>query len=170
ASWLAEQRAAASDLPYLVSCANCRDVLQSKGKRCVHIFDLLLGLEREDKIADVNQRLANREQVKREIVTGFFPDRKAEIIEREPAVKLEAEEEVLAKLGRERIRLDDAAQVIAECEADGRVCRDELSGHCFAYAMIGPVTVWAEYSPLPDGAFRLHNAYQHRMKIESEEK
>ena len=170
AEWLADQRAAASDLPYLVSCANCRDVLQSRGKECVHIFDLLLGLERGPEVADVNQRLANREQVKREIVARFFPEKKEEIAERALAVKLEADEEVRAKLGRERIRLDDAAEVIARCEAEGRVCQDEISGHCFAYSMIGPITVWTEYSPLPDGAFRLHNAYQHRMKIESEEK
>ncbi|MBO7668626.1 MAG: (Fe-S)-binding protein, partial [Firmicutes bacterium] len=170
AQWLAGERAAASDLPYLVSCANCRDVLQSRGKKCVHIFDLLLGLEREEKIADVNRRLANREQAKREIVTRFFPELASSLTERRPAAQLQVDEEVLEKLGRERIRLDDAAAVIANCEAEGRVCRDELSGHCFAYAMVGPVTLWAEYSPLSDRSFRLHNAYQHRMKIESEEK
>ena len=169
ADWLAEERAAASPLPYLVSCANCRDVLQSKGKDCRHIFDLLLGLERGPQVADVNQRLANREQAKRDIITRFFPERSGEIIERVPAVRLEAEAEVLAKLGKERVRLDDAAQIIAAGEASGRVSVDELTGHCFSYGMIGPVTLWAEYSPLPGGAYRLHNAYQHRMKIESED-
>ncbi|MBR5429669.1 MAG: NAD(P)-binding protein [Firmicutes bacterium] len=170
AQWLADERAGASPLPYLVSCANCRDVLQSRGKHCVHILDLLLGLDRGTEVADVNQRLAHREQVKQEIVSRWFPEREGEVIRRENAVELEADPQVRAALGRKRIRLDDAAQVIARCEAAGRVCVDELSGHSFAYAMIGPITLWTEYTPLPGGGYRLHNAYQHRMKIESEDK
>ena len=40
---LAERQAGKSDLPYLVYCANCREVFLEQGKECRHILETLLG-------------------------------------------------------------------------------------------------------------------------------
>ncbi|MBR0375501.1 MAG: hypothetical protein IJH59_02955, partial [Firmicutes bacterium] len=165
---LAQKRAAASDLPYLVACANCRDVLQGEGKSCVHILDLLLGLKRDKEVADLEQRLQNRAEAKERIVRRFFPEREAELVCTEPAVKLSFTPEVRAKLSRERIRMEDAAAVIAAAEASGRVTLDRASDHCFAHGKVGRSTVWTEYEACAEG-YRLHNAYIHRMSIEGED-
>ena len=165
---LAQKRAAVSELPYLVACANCRDVLQGEGKHCIHVLDLMLGLERDEEVADLEQRLQNREDAKARIVRRFFPERETELVRPEPAVKLIYSPEVRAKLSLVRIRMEDAAAVIAAAEASGRVTIDRASGHCFAHGKVGRSTVWAEYEEGPDG-YRLHNAYIHRMSIEGED-
>ena len=164
---LAQQRAAASELPYLVACTNCRDVLQREGKTCVHVLDLMLGLERGDELADLEQRLSNRETAKAEIVRRWFPERAGELVTRRMAVELSCAPEVRAKLSRERIRLEDAAAVIAAAEAGGRVLLDRNSGHCITHGPVGRSTVWTEYEATATG-YLLHNAYGHRMSIESE--
>ncbi|MDO4581864.1 MAG: FAD-dependent oxidoreductase [Bacillota bacterium] len=168
AKWLVSERAAASELPYLVSCANCRDLLTRQGKSCVHILDLLLGLERGDGVAGVNERLNNREQVKRQIIERFFPERRAGLVSRQLPVSLSVSSEVAAKLDAERILIEDVAAVIAASIASGRISEDQLSGHYFGYGAAGRLTLWAEFEPQGDG-YVLYNAYQHRMSIESED-
>ena len=169
AKGLAQQRAAASDLPYLVSCANCRDVLQREGKTCIHVLDLMLGLERGDELADLEQRLSNREQAKAELIRTWFPGRSDELVRTEPAVALSCSPETRAKLSWERIRLEDAAAVIADAETSGRVLVDRDNSRCIAHGKVGHTTVWVEYEPAQGGGFRLYNAYSHRMTIESED-
>ena len=166
---LAQTRAAASNLPYLVACTNCRDVLQREGKDCVHVLDLLLGLDRGPELADLEQRLSNREQARSELIRRFFPEREDDTAHPVLAVELACSEQVRAKLSAERIRLEDAAAVIAASEASGRVLEDRSSGVCVAHGPAGRSTVWVEYQASPDGGFRLLNAYGHRMTIESEE-
>jgi hypothetical protein len=40
-----DRRAAQSDLPYIVYCANCEDAFLRRGKECVHILDIALSNE-----------------------------------------------------------------------------------------------------------------------------
>lgn len=165
---LAQQQAGAGPLPYLVACTNCRDVLQKQGKSCVHVLDLMLDLERGTEVADINQRLANREQAKREIITAWFPQRQNELVEQVLPLELEISQAVRDKLGRERILVEDAARVIAACTAQDRVCQDEISGHLFGCGPAGHITLWVEFSQQGQG-YCLHNAYQHRMTIDNME-
>jgi len=133
------------------------------------VLDLLLGLDRGPELADLEQRLSNREQARSELIRRFFPEREDDTAHPVLAVKLACSEQVRAKLSAERIRLEDAAAVIAASEASGRVLEDRSSGVCVAHGPAGRSTVWVEYQASPDGGFRLLNAYGHRMTIESEE-
>ena len=45
-------RVEASDKPYIVYCANCREVFASKGKECAHILDVAFGLGSDDRVPD----------------------------------------------------------------------------------------------------------------------
>ena len=125
-------------------------------------------LERGDEVPDLVQRLLDLEEAKARIVRRFFPEREAELVCPEMAVKLSFSPEVRAKLSRERIRMEDAAAVIAAAEASGRVTLDRASGHCFAHGKVGHATVWTEYEESAEG-YRLYNAYIHRMSIEGED-
>ena len=42
---ITRNRAEASDKPYLVYCANCREVFASRGKECAHVLDVVFGLD-----------------------------------------------------------------------------------------------------------------------------
>jgi hypothetical protein len=50
-----DARAAASELPYLVYCANCEDAFLRKGKDCAHILDLALAGELRETSAGENR-------------------------------------------------------------------------------------------------------------------
>ena len=72
--WLVKQRAAASDLPYLVYCSNCRDIFAAAGKPTVHVLELFEGCGRKmSQAPGIEQRLANRRLLKQEIVNKYFP-------------------------------------------------------------------------------------------------
>ena len=45
---ITQHRAEASDKPYIVYCANCREVFASRGKECAHILDMVFGLGVQD--------------------------------------------------------------------------------------------------------------------------
>ena len=61
-------RVEASDKPYIVYCANCREVFASKGKECAHILDVAFGLGSDDRVPTLQQRRDNSLRVKRELM------------------------------------------------------------------------------------------------------
>src|SRR5690606_27411586 len=61
-------RAAASEEPYLVYCANCREVFASRGKASAHILDVAFGLEPAPRIPTLQEKRENSLRVKTEFL------------------------------------------------------------------------------------------------------
>ena len=76
--------------------------------------------------------------------------------------------ELKQKLHSELLLETDITTVIAACEASGRKVLDPATGAFSGHLLIGHMTYWAEYRPVPGHGFELLNAYGHRMCIEGE--
>lgn len=160
-------RIAASDLPYVTYCVNCREVFASGGKPVWHMLDLLFGpcdeARSRQNPPDWSSRRVNRLELKAKLLKTFWGEEMRP--EQQPYANLDLriDAELSAKMVKNLIMVDDIKQVIYQAEQTGR----KLSfgdGRFLAHLKIGHNTYWAEYRP--DGeAFHLYNAYTHRMRI-----
>ncbi len=103
---------------------------------------------------------ANRARLRREMTGMTMP-------EAGQAERLVMDEAVEKKIDAARLIKADILNVIEQCERESRKTRNSENGHLFGCGEVGHHTLWVEY--MPEGeAYRLFNAYSHRMKIETE--
>ena len=147
-----EQRAAQSDLDYLVYCAVCRESLRGSGKRSAHLLDFLFPEQNKIDPATrarigISERRDNRMRLKQhfqEIFVDDSPGRPSDLgkeknldtmafvqkcTEDEKDIQLHIEPEVAVKLEDRRILHDDIRQVIAHAEGSNQKMQSEVSGH-----------------------------------------
>lgn len=166
--YVARQRIELSQDPYVVYCSNCKDIFCDRGKKTVHILDLLFDIDPEGAKSqpDVTQRRINRVTLKKRLLKEIWKE-EPEMKTYESEYPLVMSEEVRAKVNKQKILEEDICAVIDYAQATGRKTLDPQTGHYKAYKEIGYITCWVEYSPLEQG-YEIHNLYTHRMKIELE--
>ncbi len=103
--------------------------------------------------------------LKRQVLKEFWNETAAM---EEPRMKLMISPELRQKLDRELLLETDIATVIEACENSGKKVLDPATGTFSGHLLLGHMTYWAEYRPLPGQEFELINAYGHRMTIEGE--
>ncbi len=160
------RRIAEGDADYVAYCAMCRDRFAARGKRSLHVLDLVFG-EAGDKRAErrgpvLTQRSEQRAALKERLLADVWRERPAAAARRRDALVLAPEVENL--LEQRFIRPDEVHQVIAQAQASGRRFVEPDSGHLLAALTIGAVTYWVEYASQGD-RFVVHNAYSHRMEV-----
>lgn len=162
-------RARASEKPYIVYCANCREVFASEGKECVHILDMAFGLEPKTSVPSLEQKRANSLGVKREIM------KKTTGVDFEPEthewddLDLVISEEMLEAMDRKLISAADLREAIWLAERSGRKFYDESDGMCVC-SMVKPViTYWVQYRETAPKTYEIYRAYYHRMRFRGEE-
>lgn len=168
AEYVAEKRSELSENPYLVYCSNCRDVFCDRGKKAVHILDILFDIDAEcvRPQPDVTQRRINRTILKKRLLKEIWKEEfKMETYENK--CNLIISDEIREKINKQKILAEDICEVISHSEATGRRTFDPETCHYKAYKEIGYITCWVEYSPA-DSDYEIHNVYTHRMKIELE--
>ena len=79
-------------------------------------------------------------------------------------MRLDVTPEVLERLERRMILLEDVRRVIEHAEQTGEKLEDRQTGRSLASFRPAAVTYWVEYSA-SDGAFAVHDAYSHRMQV-----
>jgi len=153
-----------SNDPYIVYCANCRAVFQSRGKECVHVLDLAFGLGQQSKLPKIAERRENSRIVKSELsqrLTGavFVPER-AEWY----GIELKMSPELAAAADEKLISADDIKEAIFTAEATGdRFLAADGSVQC---NLVRPAfTYWVRYEALGGNRFEVFNAYCHRMSF-----
>jgi Fe-S oxidoreductase len=169
--WLVEQRINESEHPYVVYCANCRDIFASAGKPVKHILDIVFGIR--DWVSDspsptASQRRRNRIRLKRALLDEYWPDASGGKEEDVRMPKFQMSRAVREKLDREHLLEEDIEAVMESCEAGGRVVIDPETSHRYGYGVIGHLTHWVEYVKSDEG-IELINAYSHRMTIDLED-
>jgi len=161
-----ERRVAEGDADYVAYCAMCRDRFAARGKRALHLLDLVFA-EPYDRRAErrgpgLTQRSEERAALKRRLLAAVWHEGEGAGPHWRDDLVLSPEVEEL--LEERCIRPEEAHQVILRAEATGDRFVEPATGHRLASLTIGCVTYWVEYSPA-DGRSVVHSAYSHRMQV-----
>lgn len=153
-----------SDKPYIVYCANCREIFSLKEKKNAHILDMALGLQTDRPVPSLSEKRRNSLEVKKTLMKkltdqDFTPPR-AEWDD----VALVIEPATLEEMDRKLITEDDVREAIFTAEKTGQkfVSEDGVSQCCLVKPVI---TYWVQYRPTESGAYEVLAAYSHRMRF-----
>ncbi|MBR6312967.1 MAG: NAD(P)-binding protein [Oscillospiraceae bacterium] len=157
-------RAAGSELPYVVYCANCREVFAAGGKQASHILDLVFDSEPRP-VPTIEQKrknsLALKDAISRRLTgVGFEAP-----VSDWSGVKLFIPPDIQSRMDDELISADDVRETIWKAERDGTGF--EREGRYLACLVTDMLTYWVEYEPEGDG-FAVRDVYSHRMKFRQE--
>jgi glutamate synthase (NADPH/NADH) small chain len=162
------RRIAQSPADYVAYCAMCRDYLASRGKRTLHLLDLVLGSAWEAAAArkppGYSQRHENRARLKSAMLRELWGETVADQ-EDHAIIKLQISDEVRDILEQRQILDDDLRAVIEYAERTGNRLLNHQTGRLLAHFKPTSVTYWVDYTPTSQGEFAIHNAYSHRMEI-----
>ncbi len=161
---ITEHRAAESELPYVVYCANCLEVFRGRGKPAVHILDALFG-SAGDGIPTLEEKRANTLRVKGALMMEL--EQKPFEPETLPwdALELEFSGDARANMEDRLITDRDVSEAVFRAERGREYFVDE-TGLRTACLVRDVLTYWVDYRPLPEGKYRVESAYCHRMRID----
>ncbi len=163
---IAKHRAEASDNPYLVYCANCREVFASRGKECAHILDVAFGRQADPRVPTLQEKRDNSLRVKRELMKVI---RNEDFVPEEhpwDSLTLVIGEDLQTDLDKKLISAGDLKEAIWLAETSGEKFYDESDGMSLC-SMIRPVvTYWVQYRAAAPGTYEVCSAYYHRMRFE----
>lgn len=162
---IVDRRINQNDADYLTYCAMCRDNFARRGKRAIHVLDLLFpGSDDPAARPDpgFSMRQENRGRLKRRLLREFWEETVTEPVR---DIELIVSADVQADLERKLILLDDVRQTIRHAETSGSKLLDPASGRFIASHRLLAMTYWVEYTA-QSGAYVVHRAYSHRMQLE----
>ncbi len=165
-----ERRINDSPLDYVTYCAVCRDFFAMRGKRALHLLDLIWGSDYDvcatRRGPDYSQRHANRVHLKKQLLKEVWGE-DMPVQNSYESIQLIIPEAVRDLLEQRLILEEDIQQVIEYAEKSGRRLRQAQSQHFLTHYRPNRVTYWVEYS-LNEGVYEIHNAYSHRMEVKEE--
>jgi len=162
---VADRRVAEADPDYVAYCSMCRDRFAARGKRSLHVLDLVFGEAYGSRAARrgpvLTQRAQQRVVLKERLLADVWHEGPAPGPTWRDDLALAPGVEDL--LEQRFIRPDEVREVILHAQETGDRFVESATGHLLASLRIGSVTYWAEYAP--DGErFVVHSAYSHRME------
>ncbi|NLO28156.1 MAG: NAD(P)-binding protein [Actinobacteria bacterium] len=162
-------RAEASDRPYIVYCANCREVFASRDKECVHVLDMAFGLPLSGRAPSLQEKRDNSLRVKKELMkeikdVDFKP-------ESHPwdDLTLIIDADLQKDLDEQLISAADLKEAIWVAESEGDRFVDESGGTTIASMVKRVITYWVEYRKTGPKTYEIVDAYYHRMRFGREE-
>jgi hypothetical protein len=157
---------------YLAYCAMCRDYLASRGKRTLHLLDLVFGLPTDEaaerRAPGYSQRRENRVRLRNALLKNLWGETPGGE-EGYGMIRLVVSDELRELLEQRQILDSDIQQVIDFAERSGVKLLNRRTRRYLAHYKPAAVTYWVEYTPVGD-EFVIHNAYCHRMEITGETK
>ena len=165
---IAQHRAEASGKPYIVYCANCREVFASQGKGCTHILDMVFGLDADPRIPSLQEKRDNSLMIKKDLMMqnkgiDFEPE-----IHEWDALTLIISEDLQKSMDRKLISAADVKEAIWQAEKSGNKFFDENDGMCLCSMVKSATTYWVQYKEIGPKAYELFSAYYHRMSFDRE--
>jgi Fe-S oxidoreductase len=153
-----------SDADYVTYCAMCRDNFARRGKRAVHILDLVFAASGSDPASRPDPGFSGRQENRMRLKTKLLREVWRETVaDQEQQLILMIDPEVQALMEKRMILIGDVRNVISHAEATGEKLLSQ-SGRFVASHRPGSVTYWVEYTKQGSG-FVVHNAYSHRMEV-----
>ena len=163
---IVENRISSSDLPYIVYCANCRDVFAAKGKQCLHILDIVFGLDDGSRPApSLKERENNRLTLKRDLLSAWWgvdfeiepkPWDKIELII-PPPLRQKTESRLIPE--------NHIQKAVWELEKTKNVFFDIKSQTYIGSYTSDVMTLWVQYSKDGTAGYRIWDVYYHRMSF-----
>jgi Fe-S oxidoreductase len=158
---ISSNRAAVSDKPYIVYCANCREVFAARGKECRHILDIYFG-EGNTGVPSLLDKWNNALNLKKELLKekwdmDFTPEAKPW-----DGIILNISPELQKKLDRCLISAADLKEAVYQAEGSGDKLVNE-DGQSLASMVKPAVVYWVQYIKNGD-AYEVITAYSHRIK------
>ena len=165
---ITHHRAEASEKPYIVYCANCREVFASKGKQCAHILDMVFGLDAGCQVPSLQDKRDNSLIVKKEMMKKILGvEFKPESHEWDE-LTLAVNNELLKSMEKKLISTADLKEAIWLAENSGDRFYDESDG-MYVCSMVKPViTYWVQYKQTAPKTYQVFSAYCHRMRFSKE--
>ena len=161
-----KNRAGMSENPYIVYCANCREVFLSEGKECIHILDSALGLTDTANQPKIDEKRRNALDVKRYFMKETSGKEYLTPTNEWDSVELVIDEKLAGEIDGKLIAASDIKEAIWQAESTGSKFIDEATGVCQC-SMVKPVlTYWVQYKKTNGGAYEVYGAYYHRMRIQ----
>lgn len=160
-----QHRIGQSPLDYVTYCAMCRDFFARRGKRTLHLLDLIYdSAGAEAPAVGFSQRHENRARLKEKLLKTMWSEAMPEQADYE-SIHLVLPEDVQQMVEDRLILVEDMQKVIEYAERTHKRLFNGASGHYLAYFKPTSVTYWVEYTPQADGSYLIHKAYSHRMEI-----
>ena len=169
-TYATDQRVQEKDGEYLAYCAMCRDLFVSRGKRTLHILDLIFGEDMEKlsmkKGPTLSERRNNRLKFKISILNKFWGE-KLNLKEEYSDIDLIIDEHI-KKLMEDRLILEaDIKKVIGHSEENQNIFINTENNHYLAFRRMLNVTYWVEYVKNGD-SYKIITIYSHRMDVQGE--
>lgn len=159
---ISTKQSKASDLPYVVYCANCREVFLSKNKECTHILETVFG--KEGSVPTLSEKKQNTAQLKCALMKKL-ENREFVMKENEwDSVRIIVPQDIRSRMEDKLITDSDIREAIylAEKNTDYLLADDSSR---LASLNTKYVTFWVRYSTGEEG-YLLSDVYAHRMKVE----
>jgi hypothetical protein len=155
---------AASKLPYITYCINCRELFLSSKKRSAHLLEGLFEIHSPELPVHLSQKARNRTTLKQTVLREFWgADCDGNVnISRE--FDLLIAEDMFCKMDRLLISEEEVYETICHCERDASYFVDRETATRIAYKKVGLITFWVEYNRL-DSNIEVVNAYSHRIEF-----
>lgn len=162
-----QKRINESSRDYIVYCFMCRDLFSSKGKRALHVLDLIYG-EDIDKLSKkrgptLSERHENRTRLKLDLLRNLWGEQMPEL-DNKKGLDLTISEAVIKKMEDRLVLKEHIEEVVRYAEENDRKFVSPENNHLLTYKKIVNVTYWVEYEKSEKG-FKIHNVYSHRMEI-----
>ena len=162
-----QDRISASDLPYAVYCANCRDVFRFREKECAHVLGLAFGLDESRPAPAIRRKRENSLALRARLLSDFWNE-KTTLPAQEERMRITIPDELQRKLERQLISEEVIERGIRQAEETNAKMLDTRTGEYVCSCQEGTVTCWIRYADSGDGEFALKNVYCHRMRIETD--
>jgi Fe-S oxidoreductase len=169
---ITNHRAEASDQPYIVYCANCKEIFKLKGKECAHILDMVFSQDATKQVPSLQSKKENSLEVKKEIMKKLSVD---DAIDFKPeahewdSLKLVISGALLEDMDRRLIITDDLKEAIWLAEETGDKFINETDGICQCSMVKSVLTYWVQYKKLTPNTYEIYSAFTHRMHFSKED-
>ena len=162
---ITQARASMSENPYIVYCANCREVFASQGKACVHVLDIAFGLNSTAEIPPVSEKRRNSLYVKSVLMKELNNEVFEPQVNPWDNLTLVIDKELFEQIDRKLISEDDMKEVIYRAQLTGEKFIYESDGSYTACLRRRVLTYWVKYRILSETEFEIKEAYYHRMSF-----
>ncbi len=163
---IAAERAAETELPYLVYCANCMDVFRTHGKKARHILDFVFGLT-DRPVATLEEKRKNNLAVKKAVLNKYWKEEFLPEKKDWETFILYIPQEVIADMERLLIPESEIKKTIWLNEKSGEGF-ENASGEIVCRMVCDYMTCWVKYKK-ESGMYHIREVYSHRMHIREDE-